>query len=212
MNLDQFVTTYPRLWHMAALDSWPLIELHGLLSTSALLDLFEVNGERRFALESRHRPESVAIEHPLHGRALIRDQKPMNEKSLLRALDGMSPQEWYENLNGRVFFWLSQGRLERMLRAGAYRGRDHTVLEIATAQLLAQHADNLAFSPINSGATFSLGPAPRGPNTFRRFDEYPWDQRLATHPKELVVECAVDYHVPRVRTMVTEIRMMRIDA
>lgn len=30
---------YPRLFHMAAAGSWPSIERHGLLSTSALLDI-----------------------------------------------------------------------------------------------------------------------------------------------------------------------------
>lgn len=98
-----------------------------------------------------------------------------------------------------------------MLGAGAYRGKDHTVLEIDTAQLVAQHADELAFSPINSGATFALGPAPRGRNTFRRFLEYPWDERFVTHPSELAVECAVDYQVPQVAAMGTDIRTMKID-
>jgi len=203
MDRDHFVATYPRLWHMAALGSWPLIERHGLLSTSALLDLFEVTGELRFKLESCRRPESVLLEHPHYGQALIRDQKPMNEKSLSRALDDMTPRDWYENLNRRVFFWLSERRLERMLGAGAYRAVEHTVLEIDTAQLVRLHADELTLSPINSGATFPLRPAPRGRGTFRRFSDYPWGERLLTHSRELVVECAVDYHVPEVSTMVT---------
>jgi hypothetical protein len=152
----------------------------------------------------------VLIEHPRFGRAVIRDQKPMNEKSLLRALEDMTPQQWYENLNGRVFFWLSQDRLMRMLGAGAYRSEEHTVLEIDTAQLVERHAAQLAFSPINSGATFALRPAPRGRNTFRRFVDYPWVERLDTHPKELAVECAVDYSVPEVAGMVTSIRTSKV--
>ena len=35
---------YPPLYHMAAEGSWPSIQRHGLLSTSALLDLYEVCG------------------------------------------------------------------------------------------------------------------------------------------------------------------------
>jgi hypothetical protein len=58
---------WPRLYHMAEAGSWPSIERHGLLSTTALLDLFEISGPRREAIESARRPESVKITHPLHG-------------------------------------------------------------------------------------------------------------------------------------------------
>jgi hypothetical protein len=56
------------------------------------------------------------------------------------------------------------------------------------AGLLKRHADRVTLSSINSGATFALGPAPRGPDTFRR---------IADHPDEKpVVELTVDYSVP----------------
>jgi len=64
---------------MAEAGSWPSIRRHGLLSTSALLDLFEVTGVERVRLESQRRPETVKIEHPEHGEALIRDQKPLRK-------------------------------------------------------------------------------------------------------------------------------------
>jgi hypothetical protein len=35
----------PRLYHMAEADTWDSIREHGLLSTSALLDLFEIKGD-----------------------------------------------------------------------------------------------------------------------------------------------------------------------
>lgn len=60
MTPDEVIVTFPRLWHMAADGSWPSIRDRGLLSTSALLDLYEVTGDERVSLESRHRPESVA--------------------------------------------------------------------------------------------------------------------------------------------------------
>jgi hypothetical protein len=62
------------------------------------------------------------------------------------------------------------------------------VLEVETAGLLKRHAERVLLSPINSGATFALGPAPRGPETFRR---------IAEHPDEKpIVEFSVDYSVP----------------
>src|SRR6185436_11524880 len=100
------VSRFPRLYHMAEAGSWPSIERHGLLSTTALLDLFEIKGAEREALELQHRPESVEIRHPRHGVAIIRDQKPLREKSLKQALqDGLAPRDWYRILNEKVFFW-----------------------------------------------------------------------------------------------------------
>jgi len=64
---------------MTAVGSWPGIERHGLRSTTALLDLFEVAGSDRERIESQHRPESETIHHPRYGTAVIRDQKPMSD-------------------------------------------------------------------------------------------------------------------------------------
>ena len=71
---------------MAAPASWPSICRHGLLSASAPLDIVCWTGEGREKIESRHRPESIC--HPKHGRATIRDRKPMSDKALCKALPG----------------------------------------------------------------------------------------------------------------------------
>ena len=63
-TIDQFVARYPRLYHMAECGSWPSIKRHGLLSTSALLDLFEVSDAERFSIESTWRSREVTVEHP----------------------------------------------------------------------------------------------------------------------------------------------------
>jgi hypothetical protein len=90
---------------MAHAGAWPSIERLGLLSTPALLDLFEINGERRDQLEARRRARSEEITHDIHRRALLRDQKPLNEKKLANALlDGLKPRDWYGILNRKVFF------------------------------------------------------------------------------------------------------------
>src|SRR3989337_250524 len=108
MDPKLLIETFPRLYHMADKNAWPSIQRHGLLSTTALLDLFGVNGVQRTALESKHRPECVNIHHPKHGAAVIRDQKPMSDKGLARCLNGITPKEWYEILNRRTFFWLTE--------------------------------------------------------------------------------------------------------
>ncbi len=64
----------------------------GLLSTSGLLDLFEVEGSKREQIESERRPESITITHPKHGTAVIRDQKPMREAAIASCLTDMTPR------------------------------------------------------------------------------------------------------------------------
>ncbi len=197
MDLQRLISRYPVLYHMAEDESWESIRRHGLLSTSALLDRFEVEGKERFAIESVRRPEIVRVNHPEHGVALIRDNKPMQEKSLERCLVEMTPREWYEHLNGRVFFWVKWKRLLKLLGARAYKDRPHLVLEVDPAELLDRHAERVTLSPINSGATFAMNPAPRGPDTFRRIADHPEDKPI--------VELSVDYAVPDIINFVRSV-------
>jgi len=203
LDQDQFVELYPRLWHMAESENWPLIQEHGLLSTSALLDLFQYEGQERDAIEGAYRSNSVHITNPQIGEAVIRDQKPMiNDSVVERYLDDLSPAEWYRTLNSRVFFWVSEKRLEKLLGAGLYRERPHMVLVLDTRTLFERHIDRVTLSPINSGAIFPAGKARRGRQTFSRFADYPWAER-ARH-SEPVVELAVDRAVADVTDMIVE--------
>jgi hypothetical protein len=201
LELEWLISRYPTLYHMAEDESWESIRMYGLLSTSALLDRFEIEDEQRLTIESARRPEIVRIEHPEHGVALVRDNKPMQEKALQRCLVDMTPREWYEHLNRRVFFWVERKRLLKLLGAKAYRDRPHLVLEVETAGLLERHAERVSLSPINSGATFALGPAPRGSGTFRR---------IADHPNgKPIVELSVDYAVPDIAEFTLRVRRWR---
>jgi hypothetical protein len=169
---DRFVARFPRLYHMADFGSWPSIERHGLLSTTALLDLFEIVGEQRDSIEARWRPASVVIEHPEHGRAVIRDQLPLRPDLLRRCLtDGLAPADWYRTLNGHVFFWADRPHLETLVHARAYRDFPQTVIIVDTARLLARYLDRVRLSSINSGSIIRGG-ALRGPNTFRSIQEH----------------------------------------
>ncbi len=40
LTAEYIADRWPRLFHVAEAGSWPSIQAHGLLSTSALLDLF----------------------------------------------------------------------------------------------------------------------------------------------------------------------------
>lgn len=210
MEPELLIETFPCLYHMADKDAWPSIQRHGLLSTTALLDLFEVNGTQRKALESAHRPECVTVHHPKHGAAVIRDQKPMDDKGLTRALKGVTPKEWYEILNCRTFFWLTEDRLERLLAAGAYRHKYHCVLTVDTRALVGRHLDRVTLSPMNSGCTKPM-PHPRGRDCFLPLCQYPYHTwSTKRRRKDAVVELAVDYSVPDVAEMVLVVELRQI--
>jgi hypothetical protein len=67
---------------MAEPGSWPSIRDNGFLSTSALLDRYDVNDASRDAIESERRPECVTITRKGMPDAVIRDQKPMSDGAL----------------------------------------------------------------------------------------------------------------------------------
>lgn len=211
-ELDTLLARCPILFHMAERGSWEQIRRHGLLSTSALLDLWQVRGSRREAIEASHRPEGVPLDHPELGHAIVRDQKPMDDAGLRRCLrDGLQPSDWYQLLNARVFFWLTRERLSRLLSARPYRALEHDVLELDSAALVAAYRDRISLSPINSGATKPFG-TPRGRDTFLPITDFPyaeWMRRRSA--REAVVELCVLGGVPDVTRFVRRVSVMRGD-
>lgn len=201
---------HPRLFHVAEDGAWPSIRRHGLLSTTALLDLYRVTGEARDAVEARRRPAGVALRREGLPGATVRDQLPMSDAALLRCLDdGLAPADWYRILNGRVFFWPSADRLERLLGARAYRGRAQTVLTLDTASLVAAHGERLELSPINSGATIFSGPR-RGRGTFLPLALYPYAAwRAKRRAADAIVEVTVPGGVPDAARHVVRVERVR---
>ena len=179
---------------MAESGSWPSIQKYGLLSTSALLDLFGITGKKRHAIESQCRSECIKISHKKHGFAIIRDQKPLREKTLRNLLDGMSTDKYYSLLNHMTFFWVRRQRLERLLNARAYRKRSHSVLTIDTKALVDKYQEIIWLSHINSGSAI-FGTGRRGEYTFKRINQYPFEEMKKKKKEDAIVELAVDYGV-----------------
>jgi hypothetical protein len=146
----------------------------------------------------------------VHGKAVIRDQKPMRDSALEKCLcDGLTPKDWYLKLNQRVFFWVSQERLNRLLSARAYRSQQHCILTVDTAEMVRRHANHITLAHINSGSTIYT-PQPRGKDTFRSIAEYPFDYwRRKRSAKDAVVELVVEYAVPDVADVVLRVEERR---
>lgn len=206
MEAAEFARRYPTVWHLTELGSAPSIREHGLLSTSALLDLHGVTGPDRIAADSTRRVRAVDLTSAA-GCAVLRDQLPMTDRTLAAVLVGMTPTDWYRLLNGKVFFWVSRTRLDRHRAARTNRDRAHDVLTVDTRELLARHGDRVTLSPLNSGAAFPLSRLPRGRDTFRPLTTFPWEQRRRTAPREPVVELTVEHAVPDVTAFATVERL-----
>lgn len=204
MLTDELVRLYPRLYHVAEGGSWPSIERRGLLTSADLCATFDVPADRRDALLRARRPVKVTLEHPAQGRAVLRDQGPLSEGKLRACLqDGMSVGDWLATLNDRVFFWLQQNRLQRMLKA--YPDQDHDVLTVDTEALLARHRERVVLSRINSGST-AYAARPRGRGTFLPVQDYPHPtRRRAVAAASDVAELAVLGGVPDVRDLVVDV-------
>lgn len=192
---SQLCERYPVLYHMASFGSWPMIARHGLLSTSRLVDLFEVPEPKRTEILTTQRKSAVTITHPRHGTAVLRDQKPLSAKNLARCLVDCSAEEWYRILNERVFFWLNAGRLLTLLSAAEYREKPHTVLQVDTGRLIGRCLSQIELAHMNTGNTRPM-PHPRGRSTFRSMDNYDYDHRRHRADYSAVVELTVFRGVP----------------
>jgi hypothetical protein len=94
--------------------NWASVHNRGWMSTRRLMELC---GGIEYGASRHHRPASRRLASDV----LIRDQRLMPPKALMRCLrSGLMPEDWFELLNSKVFFWLDpKGRLcsSKILRA-----------------------------------------------------------------------------------------------
>ncbi|WP_323154989.1 DUF7002 family protein [Pseudomonas alvandae] len=207
MNLEKLIELYPRIYHMAERGTWESIQQRGLMSTTAVLDHLDVADGERARFESEHRDQKMDVRAGHTSNIVLRDQKPMPEKRLLQALtNGTTPRQWYELINDKVFFWVAEERLHRLLGARDYRTLEHDVLTLNSAEFIRAYAEKIWLCHMNSGNTWPI-PHRRDTEIFRRIADYP--VKRSGKPVKNVVELVVDYSVPNITDYVVEVRRMR---
>lgn len=185
MDSSEFVSRYPRLWHLAHGDAWPAIQDHGLLSAAGLVAACQVPADRSDALLTRRRLTAEVVEHPEFGRAVLRDQRPLHEGKLQSALTGgLTVSDWLRLLNGFIFFCPTREALETLYRA--YEAEPAVVLEVRTGSLAAAYGSLLRVATINAGAVL-YNPSPRGRETFLPISRLQGKKAV----KEVVIQGAV---------------------
>lgn len=210
-ELEKLIADCPSLYHMAERGAWASIQERGLLSTSALLDLYEIDGQERINIEATRRPTCININHIDLPQAVIRDQIPMDDNGLRRGLPPeIEPEDWYRLLNSKVFFWLTKERLHKLTGAKAYKDEEHDVIQLDTRKLIEAHYDNIVLCPINSGCTKPY-PAKRDYNSFLPIDDYPYEHWRKKRGKrgDKVVELVVNHSVPNLVDFVQRVTVMR---
>ena len=192
MDASELTERYPRLFHLAEAGSAQGISAHGLLPAQEIVSTSALDPDEQAAILGRPRPRALTIEHPLLGKATLRDQTPLRAHILDKVLTDMTAQQWLSALNERVFFWLHPRRLDQLLSARRNRGRPHDVLVIDTASLVSAHDHRIRLSAINSGSTLYPSAPQRGTRTFQTIEDYPFAERLRRRtPQTAVVELAV---------------------
>lgn len=204
MDREHVIDLYPRVFHMAVDGAWPSIQEHGLLSTTALVDLYDPPPDVRAQILDGVRRTSVALQRDGLPDVLVRDQRPLKfiDQCLL---PGVTVQEFLDALNGRVFFWVSPERLSRLMGATAYKKHPQTILEVDTAALLAVHP-HVELAPYNTGSVHVPNMPARGPATFVRLEDYPYEQMVKRRGRnDAIVELTVPYASPGVTAAVVKV-------
>ena len=203
---DELVDNYPVLHHMSESGSWSTIRQIGLLSTQRLVAECELSDAAATGILRTRRKTSVRLHHPDVGLVTVRDQGPLLEDNLTKALKGMTVEQWLAVLNDRVFFWLHPARLDRLLSARRYRHQSHDVLVVNTRDLLDRHGDRVRITAMNTGATIFPGSPRRGPDTFMRTEDFPFAERRRGRPlSDAAVELAVIGGVPDIADLVQRV-------
>jgi len=186
------IAEYPRLYHMATAGSWDSIKTNGLWTTEQITTSAGLHPDVVEELLTRRRPRSVVIDHPDLGVVSVRDQMPLKMVFLNEVLIDMTVEEWLVTLNNRVFFWLHENRLNRLLGAKQYRNHEQDVLVIDTRSLVEAHHDRVRLAPMNTGSTLFPGAPLRGTGTFAPIAEYDYaSMRVGRLSENRVVELAV---------------------
>ncbi len=208
MKPEQLYEKYPQLYHIAWGGSLPSISDNGLLSTKCLLKLYGKSDDEIKIIIRTRRDHWIEINSPGKPKAVIRDQKPLSDKGLIKALKddptNPKPSDWYNLLNLMVFFWPTKERLKTMISAPVYKMVKHDVLIVNTMKLIELEYPNIRLSPMNSGATIPY-PHPRDMNLFKTIQDYPFDCKKKKQGfKKAIAEVCVKNQVKRIKEVVDD--------
>ncbi len=173
MNAQVFAQARPRLFHFTAAGAWSTLREHGLLTTACLLKRTCLDSEEsRREIASRRQLGNISLEVPGLGTVIVRDQRPLNQAGLVKALpQGFEPQRWIDLLNARIFLWTRKQDCMKLVNATLCRGRG-TLLELETSSLIDAYETYIELTTFNVGYALRK-PKARSLESFVSFASYP---------------------------------------
>jgi hypothetical protein len=168
-DLAAFAARYPRVWHV--------IEAEGACC-DVLYPAATLRQRAGAPEDNANREDFQRLMLPDGGTAVLRQQL-MRDERLGPTLAGSflgRPDLWRRHIDRHVFFWLSEDRRDRFIKACVRlrtRGQTCTglapaVIEIDTTRLLAAHGSAAWFAMFNTGSTVRGGArVRRDETTFR---------------------------------------------
>jgi hypothetical protein len=182
VDISAFNRHFPKLYHLTFAANQASIETNGLMSASALADLYAFTAEERKAIVVDRR---LCIQE-LRGIA-IRDQLPAQESRMKTCLVNITIPDWLAVLNSKIFFFPSLQKASKFI--AAYADYDNIILEVDTAALLATHATEITLSRMNTGA-FIFNPKPRGRDSFIPLADYVFKTKRDV-PAEITINAPI---------------------
>jgi len=179
-----FAARYPCAWHVTETEGADCTMLYPAVTLRAM-------GGR--AADGANREDFEPIRLPDGQTAVLRKQL-MPDAALTPTLRGRyagRPDLWRAHIDQHVFFWLSEDRRDRFLRACfrlrslgfSGRGATPVAIEVDTATLLTTQSEAAYFSSFNTGSTVRGGArVTRDEHTFRP---------IASWRREPAVELAI---------------------
>ncbi|HEY4193173.1 MAG TPA: hypothetical protein VGM46_11060 [Mesorhizobium sp.] len=168
MTPQELAKKHPVLYHITSAGAAKHILARGLLTTSDILDRWEVEAGYRLELTRCRRKTDVTLHHPDNGVIVVSNNEPLSELKLQSILDdGLTSGDWLEMLNSRVFFFVDQKQLSRLANSRSNSSLSKDVLVIDTKRLADAYFEKIEISPINSGNT-NYDAVRRGRSTFTK--------------------------------------------
>ncbi len=202
-RISLFLQRYPQVYHVSLCSNPRTVVELGLLSAAGILNLLELPTSLRKPLQESQRKAITRLSHPVHGLFFLNDQIPLAPAALDRCLQGSTVTEWYEELNHRIFFWLSRSRVDRFAAARKAISPARTLFVLNTEQLLGTQPESFDLCHFNSGSAIRKA-VPRSLASFQSLAVYPLVERarqygwkraaveLSTRRNQLVIQNAIE--------------------
>jgi Family of unknown function (DUF7002) len=162
VHVDQLAERFPNLWHVTFAGGWDGIQRHGFLRTIDVTP--ESCGKLRTAVTRVEAADGTQV--------VLRDQL-LTRVDPTRSLDGITPSQWWQLVNSRVYFFCRQRDVNTLVESYLGRHLPQEVIKLRAKPVLDVVADQVEVTTVNVGVfPRTKGPS-RGRNSFVPLADYP---------------------------------------